>query len=229
MYLSIVIILALLFTPLERPGVTFGLGVGEVFAQDLTCDIVVARLQARYQSIKTIESDFEQETTQRSFNQRHLAEGKVYFKKPGRMRWDYLKPDRQEIVTDGKTLWIYIAAEKRIHKYDARAYLDVQLTMNFFLGQGDFERDFVIFTSPETKQAPERFYILTLLPRHTHPQVREMKLWIEKDGFLVDSILSTDHLGNTTLLRFKRQLINGILDDNVFVLAPPKGIKVIDE
>ncbi|HIE00862.1 MAG TPA: outer membrane lipoprotein carrier protein LolA, partial [Thiotrichaceae bacterium] len=29
-----------------------------------------------------------------------------YFKKPKKMRWDYETPDKQEIVTDGTTLWI---------------------------------------------------------------------------------------------------------------------------
>ncbi|MEW5949689.1 MAG: outer membrane lipoprotein carrier protein LolA [Thermodesulfobacteriota bacterium] len=204
------------------------LSAGEAFAKPLTVDNIVARLQERYNTIKCIEADFEQETRLTALNQRRLAEGRVYFKKPGCMRWDYLRPDRQEMVADGKTLWIYIAAEKRAYRFDARAYLQSQLTMDFFLGQGDFKKDFVIVMAPESKKVPGEFYILTLLPRYTHPQVREIKLWIKKDTFLIDSILSKDHLSNTTLLHLKGQRINGPLDDHIFAFSPPKGTEVVD-
>ncbi|MDI6790564.1 MAG: outer membrane lipoprotein carrier protein LolA [Thermodesulfobacteriota bacterium] len=204
------------------------LSAGEAFAKPLTVDNIVARLQERYNTIKSIEADFEQETTLPSLNQRRLAEGRVYFKKPGCMRWDYLRPDKQEMVTDGKTLWIYIAAEKRAYRCDAQAYLQSQLTMDFFLGQGDFKKDFVIVMAPEDKKARGKFYILTLLPRYTHPQVSEIKLWIKKDTFLIDSILSKDHFSNATLLHLKGQRINGPLDDHIFAFSPPKGTEVID-
>jgi outer membrane lipoprotein carrier protein len=204
------------------------LSAGEAFAKPLAVDNIVARLQERYNAIKSIEADFEQETALPSLNQRRLAEGRVYFKKPGGMRWDYLRPDKQEMVTDGKTLWIYIAAEKRAYRCDAQAYLQSQLTMDFFLGRGDFKKDFVIVRAPESEKARGKFYILTLLPRYTHPQVSEIKLWIKKDTFLIDSILSKDHFSNTTLLNLKGQRINGPLDDHIFAFSPPKGTEVID-
>lgn len=205
----------------------FGFGAGKVSAESLTGEAVVARLQEHYNTIKGLEADFEQETVLRSLNQRRLAEGRVYFKKPGRMRWNYLRPDKQEIVSDGALLWIYSQAQKQVYRYDARVYLRSQLTMNFFLGQGDFRRDFVVSMSPESAKAEETFYVLTLLPRQTHPQISEIKLWIGKDTFLIDRILSRDHLGNATLLRFKKQQINKFLDDGLFVFAPPTGAEII--
>ncbi len=208
--------------------VAFGVSAGGTFAGALTDEEVVARLQERYNGINSIEADFEQETTLQSLNQRRLAEGKVYFKKPGRMRWNYIRPDKQEMVTDGEKLWIYMVSQKRVYRYDARAYLQSQLTLNFFLGQGNFQRDFVVSMSPQSKLAREKFYILTLLPRFTHPHVSEIKLWIGKDTFLIGKILTKDHLRNTNLLLFKRQRINVSLDDGLFVFAPPKGTEVID-
>lgn len=209
--------------------IAFGLCAGRVFAETLTSEDIVARLQKRYDSISTIEAVFEQETTLGSLNQRRRAEGKVYFKKPGRMRWDYIKPEEQIIVTDGETLWIHMVKEKRAYRYDARGYLRSQLTMNFFLGQGDFERDFVIARSPENKKTQEEFYVLNLIPRFTHPQVSEIRLWISKDTFLIEKLLSKDHLSNVTLLRFKGQRINRSLNDELFAFSPPEGSEVIGE
>ena len=33
--------------------------------------------------------------------------GRVAFEKPNRMRWDYDPPDKQTIVGDGQSLWLY--------------------------------------------------------------------------------------------------------------------------
>ena len=35
------------------------------------------------------------------------AAGKAFFKRPGKMRWEYETPDRQTIITDNETLWIF--------------------------------------------------------------------------------------------------------------------------
>lgn len=191
-------------------------------------DRVVAELQKRYDAITTIEADFEQETTLRTIRQRRVAEGKVYLKKPGCMRWVYVKPERQEIVADGSALWIYSAAENRAYRYDARVYLESQLTMNFLLGRGDFRRDFVISRSPQSDNDKGRYHVLTFLPRQVHPQVREMTVWIDKETFLIQKISSQDHLGNETILSFKNQRMNRSLDKNMFAFAPPKGTEIIN-
>ena len=57
---------------------------------------------------KTMEADFQPDG--RVADARDAAQddaGKVAFEKPNHMRWDYDPPDKQTIVGDGETLWIY--------------------------------------------------------------------------------------------------------------------------
>lgn len=191
----------------------------------LDSDAVVARLQKHYNGIKTIDADFEQETVLTSLNQRRVAKGRVYLKKPGHMRWTYTSPNKQEIISDGKTLWIYAPAEKRVYMFAAKTYLESQLTMNFFLGQGDFKRDFLTSVEPETDSSD--CYILKLSPREPHPHISEMKLWIHKSNFLIKKVCTRDHVGNITFLSLSNQKVNGTLGKDIFAFVPPPGTETI--
>ena len=43
------------------------------------------------------------------------ATGVVYLKKGGKLRWEYTQPTPQEIVSDGKTLWVYTPALNQVN------------------------------------------------------------------------------------------------------------------
>lgn len=195
-----------------------------VAAAGLDADSVVIRLQKQYDEIRTIEADFEQETKLSALNQKRTAKGRVYLKKPGRMHWTYEAPTRQEIVSDGKTLWIYLVNEKKCYVYDTNCYLDSEMTMGFLMGRGQFTKDFRVSVEPET--SPE-YIELKLVPRRTHPHVSEMKLWIQKNTFLIGKIQNRDHFGNVTLLTLHNQKLNRPLEKDLFTFTPPAGAQII--
>src|SRR5262245_1251221 len=78
---------------------------GGAAAQTLTD--VVNDLESAYGRMTDLKADFAQSSFNRSLNQTISAQGTVYLKKGGRLRWEYTEPTKQEIVSDGKTLWIY--------------------------------------------------------------------------------------------------------------------------
>src|SRR5262245_13953987 len=68
---------------------------------------VVAEVQRRYDSAADFRSKFSQTLTSAALGRKTNSSGEVAFKKPGRMRWDYEKPDKSTYVTDGGVLWLY--------------------------------------------------------------------------------------------------------------------------
>ena len=62
---------------------------------------VVKRLQARYEKTKDLQADFTQKTTIEGFERPMTSSGKVYIKKPGRLRWNYLDPSTEESMSIG--------------------------------------------------------------------------------------------------------------------------------
>ena len=71
---------------------------------------VAARLQARYDAMRSLSFTFIQQTEGQMAGRPRKGGGKAYFLKTGgpkRMRWNYDTPERQVLVSDGKTFSMY--------------------------------------------------------------------------------------------------------------------------
>jgi len=55
----------------------------------------------------TLRADFIQQTLDESATVTQESRGKFYLKRPGRFRWVYESPFRQEIIADGRKVWFY--------------------------------------------------------------------------------------------------------------------------
>ena len=72
---------------------------------DLTVDQILEQVENKYANSK-FSADFIQKSTLKAMDITDMANGKVYIKYPGMMRWEYEKPDQQIIITDADKLWI---------------------------------------------------------------------------------------------------------------------------
>jgi outer membrane lipoprotein carrier protein len=89
-----------------------------LLARDI--DSIVARIQEKYEKVSTLSARFVQETYIKTLDKREFAEGKVYFQKPGKMRWDYTAPAGDVVVSDGLTLWVYESELAQVIETPAR-------------------------------------------------------------------------------------------------------------
>jgi len=76
-------------------------------AQAQACDTaLLAKAQSAYQALAGFQGEFKQEDTETS-GRVLTASGKIAYRKPGQMRWEYAAPNEQLLVTDGSTVWLY--------------------------------------------------------------------------------------------------------------------------
>ena len=73
-------------------------------------DAVVKGVQNFYKSTNQLTAKFRQSNYNKTFGMPTVNDGKVYLKKPGKMRWDYFsKRNKTEVtrsqMSDGKTIW----------------------------------------------------------------------------------------------------------------------------
>jgi len=76
-------------------------------AEAQSLDDVVREIENVYSRMTDLRADFTQTAFNKSLNQSIPARGTVYLKKGGKLRWEYTEPTPQEIVSDGKKLWVY--------------------------------------------------------------------------------------------------------------------------
>src|SRR5881397_644580 len=84
-----------------------------------TLEDVVRDLEAAYSRVTDLRAEFTQTAFNKSLNQTIPAQGTVYLKKGGRLRWEYTEPTPQEIVSDGRKLWVYTPALNQVNVGDA--------------------------------------------------------------------------------------------------------------
>ena len=85
----------------------------------LELQTVIDRMQKRYDQSKDFRARFSQNYSRAVVGRSTLSTGTVAFKKPGRMRWDYDKPEPRMFVSNGQVLWLYEPTEKQAQELAA--------------------------------------------------------------------------------------------------------------
>ena len=86
---------------------------------------LVARLEARYRSARTLQATFLERYTENGREVRSEA-GTAYFRRPGKMRWEYERPDKDLFLVDGKTAWFYVPADHTVTRVPAKESTDLR-------------------------------------------------------------------------------------------------------
>jgi len=185
-------------------------------------DAVLDGVQAYYKSAKDLTADFQQTYTYVQMGRKQKKGGRVYFKTPHRMRWDYKTPVPQVFVSDGKTLWVYQPRDAQVFKQDLNAsQLPVALT--FMSGQGNLRSEFQGSLKPST--GPH--HIVELIPKVDEGNYKAVILTVRKSDFSVVASTVVDPVGNLNELKFSKVRRNTGVPDRAFEFKVPKGVRVI--
>lgn len=198
------------------------------------------RLQKRYDAIQTLSFDFVQDTRGQLSGRPKKGSGQAFFVKStgtdaqsGKMRWNYLAPDRQVLVSDGITFSMYFAAMSQMIVTPATA-LEQDLTYSFFTGSGKLLRDFTILKPDREGNAQEQTTVIKLIPKAKQSQVASIHLWVTTDS-LIRRIEILDQFDTMTVLNFSGLKVNsldrndGDLMENLFHFTPPEGTEIIHQ
>ena len=194
-------------------------------AQEL--DQVVAGIEATYSRINDLRADFAQVAYNRSLGQDIKAEGVVYIRKGGKMRWDYKSPSPQQIVSDGSSLWVYTPELNQVNKGNAPKAL-AGPAGSFLAGLGRLRDEFSIrFLNPANKVDAAGRPVLDLLPKNPTPLLTRLVLTVDPKDYIVRQAVLYDQLQNTVTMTFSKVTTNSGLADSLFAFTPPPGAAVV--
>ncbi len=194
-------------------------------AKDLTPLQVATRLQAMYEKTKDFKAAFRQEYKSKALDRTKVSSGYIYVKKPGLMRWDYMKPRPKNFVADGKALFIYDPQLEQVMVDRSFSGSSMSTAVSFLWGKGKLVDDFIIsFSKGGTKGD---FYTLELLPK-TKARFTKLIFVVDKKTFRVKETLVVDPGGNTNRITFSKMKTNVGLKDEAFHFQIPNGVDVIE-
>jgi outer membrane lipoprotein carrier protein len=102
-------------------------------------EAIVRRVEERYQAAKTLKATFLQ---RRSEGKRvhEIEAGTVYFRRPGRMRWEYESPETKLFVSDGKWVWFYVPSDRTVTRAKVKEADDARVPLAFLTGKARLGR-----------------------------------------------------------------------------------------
>src|SRR5437763_12975606 len=103
---------------------------------------LASALQTKYAAIKDFSADFVHSYVGGVLKKQITESGRVLIKKPGKMRWEYTKPEQKLFVSDGVKMYSYLPQDKQV--IVASVPQDDQATTPtlFLTGKGNLTRDF---------------------------------------------------------------------------------------
>jgi outer membrane lipoprotein carrier protein len=103
-------------------------------AQAVPAKPLVGLFEARYRAAKTLQATFLERYTENGQTVRTEA-GTAYFRRPGKMRWDYEAPERDLFLVDGKNAWFYVPTDHTVTRVAAKQSADWRTPLALLAGE----------------------------------------------------------------------------------------------
>ncbi len=178
-------------------------------------------LEAFLASARTLSADFVQQSIDETGHVSQQSRGRFYLKRPGKFRWTYQSPYRQEIVADGDKVWFYDPDLEQVTVKTVDSALGSAPAL-LLSGQLKLSQRFEI----EDQGREGKRLWLKLKPKDEEDVFRYLR--VEMEGGRLVSMELADHFGQLTRIRFSAMEINLPLDDDLFTFTPPPGVDVFE-
>lgn len=186
-------------------------------------DQLINGLQTKYNKLASLSADFTQ--IHNSGSQSRRESGRVLLRKPGKMRWDYTSPETKLFISDGKTLYEYVPAEKYASKSSIKDSGDMRAPFAFLLGRGNLRRDFKIIEF--AKEAPARAgnKVLRMIPKRA-ADFRELLVEVEPSNLQIARLTLIESGGSRSDFLFSNVQENPAISPAQFVFKAPPGVEI---
>ncbi len=197
---------------------------------------LAALVQAFYEKTRTLQADFYQTYYHRLYDRYDRSKGKVVFKKPGKMRWEYARPAGKLIVSDGETLRVYDPGEEgeqpQLIEHAMKGH-ELPAAFSFLTGQGNLIEDFRLRLLDPSRQGFPDGYVLELRPKESTPHYDRVLFYVTvvehgtRRAAVVRRVLIVDAEGNRNRFDFSHMRFNRPVPDDRFDFQPPAGTRIV--
>jgi len=182
---------------------------------------LLAHLQRHYQETDSFQAKFKETVTRTGAPPRDRT-GVIYYRKPGRLRWEFQEPQPETIVSDGSLIYDYDPGLNQVVETPLKSAFKSQGVAAFLLGVGNLGRD---FKASSVASAPaDGLEHLALTPKGGGDRI---ELGVDPQSYNIMTLALTDSLGNRTQLQFSGFQRNLELDPKLFAFTVPAGADIV--
>ena len=208
---------------------------------------VAQLLEEHYRHVQTLRAVF-LERYSAGPREARIESGTVYFRRPGRMRWEYEAPERKLFIADGKTVWFYVPADHTATQAPIKESSDWRTPLALLTGKANLSRLCSRIDLIVQKATPPGHTILRCLPKGekaakpaTGPAASQDSTELPGAGDFTEVLLEVDSSsGELSSVRIRQT--GGIeleyrfgdwqqglpLSEEMFQFRPPPGVAIVD-
>ena len=185
---------------------------------------LVDRMQSFYEKTQDFTADFKQDYKYKVLHRTQSSTGKVIYKKPGLMRWEYEKPSVRTFVLAGEKVYAYDPEAQTL----SVGHIDtnqLSASVTFLFGKGRLADEFSI-TRAECKDC--KGTLLALEPLKPDPRFRQVRLEVDPKTAQVLKSTVVDPDGSENAIAFIGLKTNVGIEADRFKINPPEGTRIDD-
>jgi outer membrane lipoprotein carrier protein len=196
-------------------------------AAPLPVDKLVAKMQERYDSAADYRARFTQQYTYAATGRERTSTGEILIKKPGRMRWNYEKPEPSLWLANGSVFVMYEPEAKQAFKQDLKAS-QLPAAVAFLMGKGKLTDEFDVSIAKELPYGNPDDYRLSLKPKRAQSTYRSIYFVVDPRTYLVRQSVLINAQGDINAITFSDVRLNTKIPDETFRWTAPPGTREID-
>ena len=192
---------------------------------------VVRQLQARYEKTKDLQADFSQKTKIEGFERPVMSSGKVYIKKPGRLRWDYLDPASEQIYVNHDDVKMYVPEHKQVLVGKLTQMAASRAPLELLQGAAKLNESFDIGPTTGTARGADGIPLVTLTPKDKRndaaQNLQKIVLEVFPKTYYIRTVTLYEISGNVAVFEFSNLKPNLGLGNEVFDFQTPPDTEVV--
>jgi len=196
-------------------------GLGMLFSSIVFAD-GVASLQEFFENTNSMRAKFHQVVNDNKGRKVQEVDGTMQLQRPNKFRWDYNKPYEQQIISDGKQVFLYDTELQQVTIRDLSKALGSSPAAMLAGGEA-VEKSFIL----KNAIRKDGLTWVLALPKDKDSGFERVLL-----GFKTEKLRKmemVDSFNHTTLITFDEVERNPTLQDATFLFTTPKGVDVVGE
>lgn len=182
----------------------------------------ISSLRKFYNETHAMSADFYQVVTDKQGKKIQEVYGEMQLKRPNKFRWDYHKPYEQQIISDGKQVWLYDTELAQVSVRELSKTLGSSPAA-LLAGDDSLDKNFKLVNAV----SKDGLDWATTNPKDSDTGFSKISLAF-KDNVLYEMDM-VDSFGHQTKIVFSNLVHNPTIEAKTFLFNPPKGVDVVGE
>lgn len=197
-----------------------------VATSDQKLKTVLLKIQNAYDKTSRFQANFRQKYHHKILKKVDESEGKIYFQKPGRLRWDYQKPHAKSFIVANNSLWVHQPQDNIVYTNKCFKQDGLTASIAFLWGQGRIT-DLFLSTWFESQLGEKQDHHIVLTPKQKNGIYKQLILSVDSKTYRVKQSIVIDLVGNMNQFIFTDAQFNQKISATLFKADFPKGTEVM--